>query len=73
MGRDDFNENSAINPVEQFCLLRNKWLVDGESISRHELTNSRYYVWVYSSYVELWNCSKQECHHTQQSTMVCRE
>jgi len=29
--RDEFSEESNMDPVTKFCVLRNKWLVDGES------------------------------------------
>jgi len=29
--RDEFTEESIMDPVTKFCVLRNKWLVDGES------------------------------------------
>jgi hypothetical protein len=28
--RDDYTEDSIVNPVEAFCTVRDKWLVDGE-------------------------------------------
>lgn len=31
--RDKFTEKSLITPVEQFCNVRNQWLIDGESMT----------------------------------------
>lgn len=31
--RDEFTENSILTPVDKFCEIRNKWLIDGASIS----------------------------------------
>jgi hypothetical protein len=31
--RDEFDEDSVVNPVEQFCAIRRKWLIDGEGTS----------------------------------------
>jgi hypothetical protein len=70
--RDAFDENSVMNPVEQFCLVRNKWLIDGESKCIIYGTNYRYSIWIYTPYVELWDCCKQECYYPEQNTMVSR-
>jgi hypothetical protein len=31
--RNAFTEDSEVNPVQQFCRIRNIWLIDGEGIS----------------------------------------
>ena len=31
--RDLFDENSEVTPIEVFCKVRNKWLIDGEGIA----------------------------------------
>ena len=31
--RDEFTENSVITPIDKFCQIRNKWLIDGAGIS----------------------------------------
>ena len=30
--RDEFTENSILTPIDQFCQIRNKWLIDGSGI-----------------------------------------
>lgn len=31
--RDEFTEDSILTPVDKFCEIRNRWLIDGASIS----------------------------------------
>jgi hypothetical protein len=69
--RDTFDEHSVMNPVEQFCLVRNKWLIDGESTCIIYGANYRYSIWIYTQDVELWYRRQQKCHYTEQNQMVC--
>ena len=40
--RDEFSEDSIINPVEQFCNIREKWLIDGEGDPIYIVINNRH-------------------------------
>jgi hypothetical protein len=56
--RHEFNENSIVTPVDQFCQIHNKWLIDGASITLDCKADCRYSIWTNSSYFELWNGGK---------------
>jgi hypothetical protein len=52
--RERFNEVSSMNPVEEFCKMRERWLVDGEGTTSSALINDRDTVWIHSSVAQLW-------------------
>ena len=51
--RDAFDENSVATPLEIFCDMRKRWLIDGEGDIYFNCNNSRHSVWIYSSTYEL--------------------
>ena len=53
--RDEFSEDSIINPVEQFCNVREKWLIDGEGNPIYIVINNRHAIWIHPSFAQLWH------------------
>ena len=57
--REEFSELSTEDPVQRFCVFRNKWLVDGESGHLiNSWTDNRHTIWIHPPHAELWICCK---------------
>lgn len=52
--KNQITERSPRNPVEIFCEVRNKWLIDGEGIQVQVRNNCSYTIRLYPSPTQLW-------------------
>ena len=71
--RREFTEESPRNPVEVFCSMRNKWLIDGEGTEIGYNSNCRNSIWLYPSFAQLWTCCGQEFNNSIKGALVSRQ